>query len=154
MVGWIFRDKKGQLKIQEMAFVLLALVLLAALVFMFSIRLQSQKIKGVVEEVNQQRALSLRDKLSALPELKCARTSCIDEDRARILNKYDVGDLFQGLSGARIVQIYPENKEIILYSTNRQVNASYSTFVNLCEQKLTGTAFEYDCGLALLLVSV
>ncbi len=148
------KNNKGQLKIQEMAFVLLALVVLGGIVFLFTIRLQSNKLSEEVGSLGQQRALSLRDKIAALPEIKCARGACIDEDKVRIIQNYDLEDLFPGVSGARIVQIYPTDKEIVLYKTGRPANASYSTFVNLCQQKQIGTTFEYDCGLAMLLLSI
>ena len=152
LLSW--KSKKAQMKIQEMAFVLLALVVLGGIVFLFTIRLQSGKLSMEVGSLNQQRALSLRDKIAALPELKCAKQACIDEDKANAIKNYDLDYLFQGLSGARIVQIYPTEKEIVLYKTNRPVNVSYSTFVNLCQQKQVGTTFDYDCGLAMLLLSV
>jgi len=147
------RSKKGDVRMQEMAFVLLAIVLLAAIVFVFSIRLQSSKIMQVSESLNQQRALSLRDKIASLPELKCARMPCIDEDRAEMMQNYKLDDLFYGLSGAKIIKIYPSGGEIVLYKSGRPMNMSYSTFVNLCQQKLLGSTFGYDCGLAMLEVS-
>jgi len=146
--------KKGQLKIQEMAFVLLALVVLAGIVFVFTIRLNANQLSSGLESINQQRALSLRDKIAALPELKCAKQTCIDEDNANVIKNYDLDYLFQGLSGAKIIQIYPTSKEIVLYQSNKPTNQSYSTFVNLCRQEQSGSTFDYDCGLAMLLISI
>ena len=150
----LFTNKKGDLRIQEMAFVLLALVLLFAIVFIFAIKLQTDKIRETTQFLGQQRALALRDKIAAFQELKCARAPCIDEDKAKITKDYDIGYLFQGLVKARIVQIYPEDKEIVIYDSGKQIKESFSSFVNLCRQKKAGTAFEYECGLALLVVSI
>lgn len=147
-------NKKGDLKIQEMAFVLIALALLAGLVFVFVVKFQSVGIQSQVDELNQQRAISLRDKIAALPELKCAKINCIDRDKAESLQYYEVEDLFQGLKAARIVEIYPGDAEIILYQSNQAPGRSYSTFLNLCEQVKTGPTFDYECSLALLLVSI
>lgn len=147
-------NKRGQMKMQEMMFVLLAIALLASLVFIFVIRFQSGSFKSEIEAVNQKRALSLRDKIATLPELKCARISCIDKDKARILKDHDLDDLFQGLTSARIFTLYPGDEEIILYESGKPTQRSYSTYVNLCEQKSIGSVFEYDCALALLLVGI
>ncbi|MFC1685967.1 hypothetical protein ACFLZZ_03015 [Nanoarchaeota archaeon] len=145
---------KGQLKIQEMAFVLLALAFLGSLVFIFVINFQSDNITSEAESLNQERALVLRDKIASLPELKCARINCIDKDKAEILGDYDLDDVFQGLVGARIVQLYPKGNEIVLYETNKPKTRDYPTFINLCEQQKIGSVFDYNCGLALLLVSI
>jgi len=148
-------NKKGDLKIQEMAFVLLAIVLLGSLVVVFAVRFQSEDIVSGAEALRQKRALALRDKIASLPELSCARKSCIDKTRAEMIKNYDVEDLFQGLVGAKIAPVYPEGEEIILYDSGKSGNATYySTFINLCEQVDTGVTFEYDCGLAMLLVGI
>lgn len=123
---------RGAFKIQEMMFVLLAFALLAAIVFIFFIRLQSVNLTAEAEAIYQKDALILRERIAALPELRCSRIDCIDKDKAKIIGKYDLEDLFQGLAGARIVPIYPEGGEIILYSKDKQDRKDYSTYVNLC----------------------
>lgn len=154
MTSKIKRDKHGEMKMQEMAFVLLAFALLAALVFIFFIKFQSGSIAAEAEELNYKRALSLRDKISSLPEMKCARINCIDKDKAEILEGKISKDLFQGLNSVRIISIYPEKDEIVIYDSGKDVGRNYPTYVNLCEQKKIGSTFDYDCGLALLLVGI
>lgn len=147
-------SKKGEMKMQEMAFVLLAFALLASLVFIFFIRFQSGSLAAEADELNQQRALSLRDKIASLPEMKCARINCIDKDKAEILEGKVLEGVFQGLVSARIIPIYPKGDEIVLYDSGKSARKNYPTYINLCEQKKIGTTFDYDCGLALLLVGV
>ena len=150
----MYQNKKGEMKMQEMAFVLLAFALLAALVFIFFIRFQSGNIAAEAEELNYKRALSLRDKISSLPEMKCARINCIDKDKAELIEGKVSEDLFQGLTSVKIVSIYPEKDEIVIYDSGKGTSRNYATYVNLCEQKKIGTTFDYDCGLALLLVGI
>jgi len=142
-------NKKGQLRIQEMAFVLLALVLLGFIAFIFYARLQTQNIQSTAASLNEERAKSLRDKIAALPEIKCSEKLCVDKDKAELLQNYKVPGLFQGISEAKIVQIYPSDDEIVLYSGG-PANVTYSTFVNLCKQENNGGVFAYNCGLAIL----
>jgi hypothetical protein len=144
---------KGQLKIQEMAFVLLAIVLLGFIAFVFYARIQSESIQSSAGDIKTNTALSLRDKIAAMPEIKCAEKLCIDKDKALMLKDYNVKGMFQGISEAKIIQIYPSDERIVLYSSGKG-NTSYSTFVNLCEQKNMGGIFSYDCGLAILEVSI
>jgi len=145
--------EKGQIKIQEMAFVLLAVVLLGFIAFIFYARIQSENIQSSAETIKASTALSLRDKIAALPEIKCAEKLCIDKDKALMLKDYDIDGMFQGISEAKITQIYPSEESIILYSSGKG-NTSYSTFVNLCQQKNIGGIFSWDCGLAILEVSI
>lgn len=144
---------KAQLKIQEMAFVLLAIVLLGFIAFVFYAKVQSENIQGSAGDIKTSNALSLRDKIASLPEIKCAEKLCIDKYKALMLKDYDVDGMFQGLSEAKIIQIYPSEESIVLYSSGKG-NTTYSTFVNLCEQKNIGGIFSWDCGLAILEVSV
>ena len=145
--------KKAQMKIQEMAFVLLALVLLAIIAFVFFIRFQSTRIERAGEEAKQQAAVSLLDKIASLQELSCSEGEiCVDEDKAMIIKKYDTSSLFQGIKKARIVRIYPSGEDIILYEAG-EGQESYSTFINLCKQDKTGISFEYECGIAMLVLS-
>lgn len=149
-------SNKGQLKIQEMAFVLLALVLLGVIVFIFYARLQSQHLKSAAEELKQERALSLRDKIASLPEIKCSEKMCIDRDKAEIFKEYKNDNLFQGLAEVRIMQIYPEDKEMMLYSSHalNETFTRYHTFINICEQKRIGDIFNYECGLGILVIGI
>ncbi|MBU2522819.1 MAG: hypothetical protein KKE23_00830 [Nanoarchaeota archaeon] len=144
---------RGQLKIQEMAFVLLAIVLLGFISFIFYAKIQSENIQSSAGDIKVKTALSLRDKIAALPEIKCAEKPCIDKDKALMLKDYNIKGMFQGITEAKIIQIYPSDERIVLYSSG-QGNTSYSTFVNLCEQKNIGGIFSYDCGLAILEVSI
>ena len=155
-INSLLQNKRGDFKMQEMMFVLLAIALLGSLIFIFFIKLQTGNIQAEVVKIEQQRALSLRDKISTLPELKCARQNCIDKDKALLFSRNPTKDLFQGLVSAKIRQIYPEEEEIILYESDNldQDFTSYSTFTNLCEQQKVGTTFEYNCGLALLVVNI
>ena len=146
-------DRKGQLRIQEMAFVLLAIVLLGFIAFIFYAKVQSQGIQSSAERIKGETALSLRDKIAALPEIKCTEKLCIDKDKALMLKDYNLKGMFQGISEAKIVQLYPYDETIMLYSAGKG-NTSYSTFVNLCEQKNLGGIFTYDCGLAILEASI
>jgi len=147
-------NSKGQLKIQEMAFVLLALVLLGFIAFMYFAKLQTENISSSAQKLNENVANSLRDKIAALPELKCSETLCIDRDKATILKSSKRDSLFQGLSKVSLLEIYPKQEEIIVYQSGRSVNKTYSTFINICGQKKSGSTFAYECGLGMLEVGI
>jgi len=150
-------QKKAQMKIQEMAFVLLALVLLAVISFVFFIRLSSQKITESAEDVKTTQAKSLIEKVSSLAELECrGKALCIDEDKAvlfKAMPEQDKAKLLQGLSSVKILRLYsPYLTEDITTLYGSQANSSYSTFINTCKYKAQGNIFNYECGIAMLVV--
>ena len=55
--------KKAQMKVQEIAFVLVGLILLFSMVFIFYIKLQSPRLEQTMYEVEQERAKTLLEKL-------------------------------------------------------------------------------------------
>jgi len=152
--------KKGQMKIQEMAFVLLALVLLAVIGFIFFIKLSQNKLVESAENIREKTAISLLERIANLPELECyckpsCRANCIDEDKLdsfknRLQGNKNLESLFQGLSNVRIVRIYPPGSDVLIYSSQNPGNASsYSTFINTCKYETSGE-FNYKCNMAML----
>jgi len=149
-------NNRGQLKMQEMAFVLLALALLGMLGMLFYVRLQSQNVQSAADVLNRERALSLRDRLAFLPEIKCAEQLCIDKDKVDIMRTSysdELKPLFQGVARVEVRQIYPTEETTVIYDSGKAGNTTYSSFVNICQQKQIGTLFSYDCGLGMLKVS-
>jgi len=140
-------NKKAQLKIQEMAFVLVAIVIffaLIALVF-FSIKLNSiKKQAGLVQE---EQAASLVRQISGIPELSWSCSSCIDFDKAMALSLSDKNALssFLELDYLKIELLYPQSnnqscvlgsypncKNLLLINTTTNFGIVSSAFVNLC----------------------
>jgi len=149
-------SRKAQIKIQEMAFVMLAIVLLAVIALIFFMRVSSEKIKSEGEFAKQQTAISLLDKIASLTELSCAQgtgTICIDEKKAEIVSSDDyqarMKNIFQGINETRIRRIYPSGDDIVVYKAGK-VSQSYSTFISLCKQEKVGYSMEWKCGIALL----
>ena len=162
---------KGQLKIQQMAFMLIALILFFALVGMFFLTLQFSKIKesaGILEEKN---ALLLVTKLANSPEFSCGesfgteKVNCIDSDKVMALRN-NIGKYkdFWGVNNIKIRKIYPENQEkectagnypncdIIKIETGI-ITSEYPNFVSLCRKESLGDESFDKCEIAKLMVS-
>jgi hypothetical protein len=147
------------MKIQETAFVLLGLAILFALVFLFFIRFQSSNLERAAEDVKQRQAISILEKISAMPELRCSyygiEKLCIDEDKVRIFqsmaNSSSYIKQWAGLQKVSIKQIWPNEEEFQLYSKGAG-NFTYSTFINICKQKYSVTS-SWSCSLGMMEVS-
>jgi hypothetical protein len=101
-------NKKGQTKIQEMAFVLIAIIIFFAMVALvyFSIRLSSLREDVTIQR--EQAALETVRKLADIPEFSWAGCSnCIDMDKVVMLKGRDSYKNFWELDYLAIERIYP-----------------------------------------------
>lgn len=163
------KDKRAQIKIQETAFVLLAIVLLFSLAFMFYFRLHSSKLAKEAAELQQQQAVSLLDKVVAMPELRCSASLgfitevlCIDEDKLESMKEEpfikDYKSVWKGLLEVKVVEIYPTSeKEFVLYSREKKKgeegNRTYSTFAPLCKMEHNGVGW-YKCSVGMISITI
>lgn len=168
----LYKSKKGQMKIQQMIFMLLAIFLLFILVGMFFLSISLANLKETATQLGEKNALLLVSKLANSPELSCgnafgsSRTNCIDFDKIMVLNNLKDYSNFWGLAKIEIRKIYPDAGNVlctkenfpdcgIVKIVNKNVNTSAytSNFVSLC-RKDTDNKIIYDkCELALLMVS-
>ena len=162
------RNKKGQMKIQQMVFMLVAVTLFFALAGMFFITVVFSGAKESAESLEEQNALLLVSKLANSPEFSCGeafgstKINCIDSDKAMALknsiNKYSG---FWGVDGIEIKKIYPEDirvctfenypdcGEIVLLSSR---GTGVSNFVALCKKEnIEGQIYD-KCELARITV--
>jgi len=159
-------NRLGQLKIQQMAFMLMAVTLFFVLV------IKSSSLKESAANLEEKNALLLVAKLANSPEFSCGegfgnkRINCIDSDKIMMLkqnvNKY-LG--FWGVSNIEIRKIYPitdvktecdlrnyPDCNIIKIRSN-DITAEYSNFVSLCRKESFDGEIYDKCELAKLMVS-
>ncbi len=148
------KGKNAQLKIQETAFMLLALAFLFALLFIFYSNYQVRQIYSEKNKLLGEQAISLLEKFMAMPEFSCLQGICIDEDKFAVLgNMTAYNDLWRGISRIQVVRIYPQREVLTVYQKGR-ADITYSSFVPLCKtRQLEGYVWQ-ECALAKLLVSI
>ena len=173
----IKRAKKAQMKMFETTFVLIALVFLFAILLIFYSRFQLFEIDRIAKQVEEDRANSLLNRITAMPELRCslsfgdaAEINCIDTLKVLAFTKVKdkFADEFSGLSEVRIEREYPapgskaqaECAFAFDYPQNcgywqllkkGESRISFDTFVTLCTQKEAGL---YECEVGKLIVGV
>ncbi len=164
---------RGQLKIQQMAFMLIALTLFFVLVGMFIIVVKFSSLKESATELQNKETLLLVTKLANSPEFSCGesfgtgRTNCVDADKLMALKENSEVYLdFWGVSNIEVRKIYPpQTKEIECNNANYpncnlirikegEVRGFYnSNFVSLCRKEQNENSVETKCEMARLLVS-
>lgn len=157
--------KKGQLKIQQMAFMLLAIVIFFAMVGLFYFVFQTRGLHQKVTSLKQEKAVMLAEYLSSSAEFTCG-DYCVDTDRLMVFDS-DVYKEFWPVSYIKIRKIYPEdkNREVICtkanypncntYNVFRSVGESKSiigSFVALCRYERVGESPTKICDLGKLMI--
>ena len=162
--------KKGQMKIQQMAFMLMAVTLFFVLAGLFVFSILFSNIKTSAKNLEQENTILLVSKIANSPEFSCEtafggnRLSCIDADKAMALsnniNKYKN---FWGVEEIEIRKIYPPTdlpctwanypkcgKIEVLSSENG--GTGISNFVALCRKENIEDKIEDICELAKIIV--
>jgi hypothetical protein len=165
--------KSGQLKIQQMAFMLMAVTLFFVLVGMFVLVFRFSGLKQSATMLEEENAMLLVIKLANSPEFSCGesfgsnRINCIDADKIMMLKEnIDKYSGFWGVAEIKVRKIYPNNEDIICTSVNYQncgvikvfsknVNLlpPSSNFVSLCRKESYNGEIYNKCELAKLMIS-
>lgn len=164
------KTKRAQVKIQQTAFMLVAVTLFFILVGIFVLVFWFSNLKESANLLEEKNAMLLVTKLANSPEFSCGeafgpKTNCIDSDKIMMLkeniNKYED---FWGVSNIEIRKIYPEsNKDSLCTITNypdcniirlKQGVSGFSAenFVSLCRKEAEENIYD-KCELAILIVS-
>lgn len=142
----------GQIKIQEMSFVLLAIVIFFAIAFLLYFAISFSGLKKDVVSGEQDKAKEIIQNLALSPELsfdpeRCI--TCIDLDKTMILKNKSEYRNFWGLDYLRIERVYPryENGEcnfgiypncdsITLVKLNDSIGTPPFVFASLCRYEM------------------
>ena len=144
-------NKRGQFKIQQMAFMLIAVIVFFALVGVFVLAFRLSSLKQTANLLEEQNAMLLVSKLANSPEFSCgnafggARVNCVDFDKVMAL-KQDISKYrnFWGVSNIEIRKIVGADEDIACTVSNypdcnvvkllesSSTGYDYSNFVALC----------------------
>jgi len=168
------KSKLSQVKIQQTAFMLIAVTLFFILIGLFVLGIVYSGIKKTAENLDEKNVMLLVSKLASSPEFSCGgafnsgEINCIDADKAMVLKDKKEYNGFWGVSAIEIRKIYPVNEGqecsienypecdlIKIYSGETGQGNYISNFVSLCrKEKIEETERVYDkCELAKLLVA-
>ena len=167
------KNKHGQLKIQQMIFMILAVMFLFILVALFFLSISLNKMKKEATNLAEKNSMLLVSKLANSPEFSCEnafgsnKPNCIDFDKIMALKK-DIAKYsdFWGIAKIEIRKVYPNQGNVSCTTANypncgdlklldkkvKVLPYSY-TFVSLCRKEFSETGPYNKCELARLMVS-
>lgn len=163
----------GQMKIQQMTFMLVAVTFLFILVGIFFLSIRLYNIKKTATNLEEQSAMLLVSKLANSPEFSCGnsfgsrRTSCVDFDKLIALKyRVDEDSELWGMAKIELRKVYPSEGNVVCSESNypncdilnildKDVNTqpASSNFVSLCRKESNGIMIYDKCELARLMVS-
>lgn len=146
----VLNKKLGQMKVQEMLFMLLFLFVFFIIVFLFYLRFSLGSINKDYYISSREEAIELVSRIADSPELSCghSRLLCVDGDKLIALINHDRYKSFWSINGLVVTKIYPYNNQTIKCSLAnypncntyviKEPNGSYvsdSSYVTLCHKE-------------------
>ena len=158
--------KRGQIKIQEMAFILIAIVVFFSMVSLFYFSIRYSSLKKDVEFLREQEVIENVRKMAGTAEFAFTAKdcgSCVDLDKVLMLKeRTSYKGFWKNIALLQIARVYPtyENKEctrqnypncdtITLFEENKGL-VGHKAFVALCRYEKTEG---YKCELGKIIMS-
>lgn len=159
----------GQMKIQQMAFMIIAVFLFFMLVGLFFINWQFKDVKGSYAELQKDQAISSLSVIAGMPELNCEDRVdlCLDEDKLKVMSG-NFSDAYLDLwpvASIKVYKVYPAFEESVecpalncnyydIYDGGQTNLKEYSTYVSICN-RVKESGYVYDkCGVGKLVAGV
>jgi len=166
----VIKNKKAQMKIQQMMFMLLAVTFLFILVGVFFLAIKLSTLKQSATSLEEKNAMLLVSKLASSPEFSCenafgAKASCVDFDKVIALKEMKEYSDFWGVAEIEIRKIFPASNEICtsqnypncgivkVFESKKNALPPSTNFISLCRKEVSERIIYDKCELALLMVS-
>ncbi|MFH1500644.1 MAG: hypothetical protein ABIE22_01735 [archaeon] len=161
----LLKGRGAQLKIQQMAFMLMAIVLFFILAGLFYLTIQASSLAKRSALLEQEEAVRLASMLANSPEFSCG-VNCIDMDRMLALKDRAAYDYFWPVSSIEVRKVYPaEGREIecdmgnypncnllTVYDEEAQSERTAESYVALCRREKQEGYIYNRCEIGKLLV--
>ena len=166
----IANSSRGQLKVQEMAFALVAILIFFGIIALFFFKIYFSDIQTSVEDQRAEEASQLVRKLASTPEFSFSQggqqvcEGCIDFDKAVTLkNRPEYRD-FWNIDYLMIEKIYPSSqgecsnanypncRTLTLVNNSNYTGIASSTYISLCRIEFKGLNY-YKCELGRIYAS-
>ena len=165
----IWSNKKSQMQIQEMSFMIIALAVFFILVLLFYLAFSLSGLKKTVEAGTRQGAILLVSQLAGSPEFSCpdGGSQCVDTDKIISLMNHPEYARFWDVAGLRIERVYPfENRTIecnegnyprcttfTIISKKTENVIEDASYVSLCREEYKNGYSYTECELGKIIVA-
>jgi hypothetical protein len=150
------KSKKAQMKIQQMAFMVLAVFLFFILVGLFFLSIHVRTIHKNADQLYTEAAISSFQTIINLPEMNhYGRSNSLDEDKLYVLSSgaHDYSD-FWHVASIKVYKVYPASEKMLkcpalncnyfeIFDKSQRNVQTISTFVSICK-KVNEGGYVYD----------
>ena len=160
---------RGQMKIQQMAVMIVAVFFFFVLVGLFFLGIMFKDIGGSAERLQREQAISSLRVIADMSELNydSSWSMSLDEDKLGIMfgDFGEAYDLFWPVASVEVFKVYPRFDEVKecpgigcnyygVYDNGQSDVKTYSTYVAICEKvRESGSTYD-DCEVGKLVVGV
>lgn len=164
-------NKKAQLKIQQMAFMLIALTIFFVMVGLMYLGIKMAGIRENANLLEEKKAIEIASRIANSAEFSCGdvffgKINCIDSDKIVALTNIKKYEEFWEVDKIQIRLLsvdekrkcntanYPNCNLIEVYSKGSESGISYSNFVSVCRKEQDSKGNKYDkCELGLIMIN-
>jgi len=151
-------NKRGQWKIQQMVFMILAVFIFFILVGLFFLTWTSRDVRNSYEELEKEQAISSLKVITDMTEFNCGsrESLCVDKDKLRIMRgnlSLNYADFFE-VESIEFYVLGNSSESFLIYDSGQSQQKKYSTYVSVCEKdSLSGYVYD-KCEVGKVLVGV
>lgn len=159
--------KRGEMKIQQMVLMIIAIFIFFILVGLFVLNIKLRGLTNSAESLQRQETIAILKMLTSVTELSYSSScyNCLDEDKLEVLASSDSYDQFWPIASLNVYKIHPPFKTEQLcpgvncnyyepFKSSQNVTEEISTYINLCKKRMNeGTVYD-SCEIAKILVGI
>ena len=164
-------EKKAQFQIQQMAFMIVALLIFFTIAGIFVLNLSFKGLREGAQDLKTQKAISFLSTLPSMTEFifEDSCTNCIDKDKLRVFNFFsDEYNKFFPLDSLKVIKVYPKTELItpdgdipcpsndcfLLFNSTNSSLQEFATFVSVCEKSKFSGRISKNCEIWKLVAGV
>lgn len=161
-------NKKADMKIMQMAFMIIFVFIFFTMVLLFFVSMQNSKLTENYNLLQKENAIASIQTISNMPELNCdsQKSFCLDEDKIIVFGSMaDSYKSFWPVSSITVRKAFPKNPKNIkcpaanctyyeIYNSNENNSIKYGAFVSICKKVMNNGRSQEICELGRLDVGV
>jgi len=160
--------KRGQMKIMQMAFMIVAVLIFFVMVGLFFLVISISGVREGAEELAREEAISFLGGLAGLSEFSydSDESYSVDRDKLRVMMGFsDYYEEFWPVASIEVYDLYPGADELIecpgegcnhylIYDSGQVDVEKYSSYVSICSRVRESSTVYDECSVGKLVVGV
>jgi hypothetical protein len=164
------KNWRAQFKIQQMAFMIVAVFIFFILVGLFFVQFGLEDLRTTAADLERKQAIEALQAWSEFPEFSCSDRSsyCIDEDKLSVLAGRNYSQLYSSfwpVASIRVYKINSNSSELVIcpqpncnyyevYDSGQTDRVEYSSYVSICRLSKVESRVMKECEMGKLALGI